>query len=97
MYLMMAQSFGLGYRRYEWKCDALNAPSRAAAERLGFHYEGVFRQHSVVKARNRDTSWYSIVDSEWPPLKAGFERWLDPENFDEESQQRQRLVDLRGV
>ena len=97
MYLMMAQAFGFGYRRYEWKCDALNAPSRAGAERLGFQFEGVFRQHLVVKERNRDTSWYAIVDSEWPRLKAGFELWLDPENFDEGGQQRRRLMDLRGV
>ena len=71
----------LGYRRYEWKCDALNAPSRRAAERLGFSYEGTFRQAVVVKGRSRDTAWFSIIDSEWPALGAEFERWLDPANF----------------
>ena len=95
MYLMMARAFALGYRRYEWKCDALNAPSRVAAERLGFKFEGIFRQHVVAKGRNRDTSWYAIIDSEWPDLKIGFERWLDPENFDSAGQQRQRLAELR--
>ena len=79
MYLMMRRVFDeLGYRRYEWKCDALNAPSRAAAQRLGFRYEGMFRQATVYKARNRDTCWFSILDSEWPDLKPAFEHWLDP-------------------
>ena len=78
MYLMMAYVFEtLGYRRYEWKCDALNAPSLAAAKRLGFTFEGVFRQAVVYKGRNRDTAWLSVLDSEWPALKARFERWLD--------------------
>ncbi len=72
----------LGFRRYEWKCNALNAPSRRAAERYGFRFEGVFRQHMIVKGRNRDTAWYSMLDSEWPALEAAFERWLDPGNFD---------------
>jgi RimJ/RimL family protein N-acetyltransferase len=96
MYLMMRRVFDeLGYRRYEWKCDALNAPSRAAAQRLGFRYEGMFRQATVTKMRNRDTCWFSILDSEWPALKQGFERWLDPGNFDAAGQQRQRLSSLR--
>jgi RimJ/RimL family protein N-acetyltransferase len=91
MYLMMKRAFELGYRRYEWKCDALNAPSRAAAERLGFTYEGTFRQATVYKGRNRDTAWYSIIDTEWPARRAEFERWLDPANFDEHGRQRTRL------
>lgn len=83
MYLMAKYVFDdLGYRRYEWKCNALNAPSRAAALRLGFTYEGLFRQHMIVKGRNRDTTWFSMLDSEWPARKAAFERWLDPANFD---------------
>ncbi len=72
----------LGYRRYEWKCNALNAASRRAAERYGFSFEGIFRQHMIVKGKNRDTAWYSIVDAEWPARKAAFERWLAPDNFD---------------
>jgi RimJ/RimL family protein N-acetyltransferase len=96
MYLMMRRVFDeLGYRRYEWKCDSLNAPSRAAALRLGFRYEGMFRQATVYKARNRDTCWFSILDSEWPALKPAFERWLDPDNFDTAGQQRQSLSSLR--
>src|SRR6266851_5090938 len=92
MYLMMRRAFDeLGYRRYEWKCDALNAPSRQAAERLGFRFEGMFRQAVVYKGRNRDTAWYSIIDREWPALKAAFERWLDPRNFDGEGRQRESL------
>lgn len=94
MYLMMGRAFGLGYRRYEWKCDALNAPSRRAALRLGFSYEGVFRQATVVKGRNRDTAWYACIDSEWPALREAFERWLDPANFDEAGRQRVALSDL---
>ena len=81
----------LGYRRYEWKSNALNAPSRRAAERLGFSFEGIFRQHMIVKGRSRDTAWYSMLDSEWPDLKARFERWLAPENFDEAGRQRVSL------
>jgi RimJ/RimL family protein N-acetyltransferase len=95
MYLMMRRVFGeLGYRRYEWKCDSLNAPSRNAALRLGFRYEGMFRQATVYKARNRDTCWFSILDSEWPGLKTRFERWLDPDNFDAAGRQRQSLASL---
>jgi RimJ/RimL family protein N-acetyltransferase len=95
MYLMMRRAFdGLGYRRYEWKCNALNAKSRAAALRYGFRFEGIFRQADVIKGRNRDTAWLSITDSEWPPIKAAFERWLDAENFDAEGNQRLRLSEL---
>ena len=97
MYMMMRRVFDeLGYRRYEWKCDALNAPSRAAATRLGFQYEGLFRQATVYKGRNRDTCWFSILDREWPALKQAFERWLDPANFDAAGQQRQNLSNLRS-
>ena len=97
MYLMMRRVFDeLGYRRYEWKCDSLNAPSRAAALRLGFRFEGTFRQATVYKARNRDSCWFSILDSEWPALKEAFERWLDPGNFDAAGRQRQSLPSLRG-
>lgn len=91
MYLMMKRAFELGYRRYEWKCDALNEPSRVAAERLGFTFEGVFRRAIVIKQRNRDTAWYSILDSEWPRLDAAFRRWLDPANFAADGTQRERL------
>jgi RimJ/RimL family protein N-acetyltransferase len=91
MYLMMANAFTLGYRRYEWKCDALNGPSRAAALRLGFTFEGIFRQATVVKGRNRDTAWYSIIDSEWPALQKAYLGWLDPMNFDENGKQQARL------
>lgn len=92
MFLMMARAFDdLGYRRYEWKCDALNAASRAAAERLGFTYEGTFRQATHYKGRNRDTAWFSILDSEWPSLKARYDTWLAPENFDKHGQQIRSL------
>ena len=95
MYLLMARVFDeLGYRRYEWKCDSLNAPSRDAAQRLGFRFEGVFHQAVVYKGRNRDTAWYAIVDSDWPAVKAGYQAWLSPDNFDAEGRQRQRLGDL---
>ena len=94
MALMMAHVFEAGYRRYEWKCDALNLPSRRAAERLGFSYEGVFRQAAVVKGRNRDTAWFAAIDSEWPKLRAAFESWLDPANFDAAGGQKRRLSDL---
>lgn len=94
MYLMMQQVFALGYRRYEWKCDSLNAPSRAAAQRLGFSFEGIFRQAVIYKGRNRDTAWYSIIDQEWPALQAAYTQWLAPTNFAETGQQRVRLTDL---
>jgi RimJ/RimL family protein N-acetyltransferase len=94
MYLMMRRAFELGYRRYEWKCDSLNAPSRAAAQRLGFSYEGVFRQAWVYKGRNRDTAWFSIIDGEWPALREAFERWLAPANFDANGRQRTGLSSL---
>ena len=93
MYLMMRRVFDeLGYRRYEWKCDALNAPSRAAAERLGFTFEGVFRQATLYKGRNRDTAWYAMLDREWPERRARFEVWLAPANFDEQGRQRTPLA-----
>jgi RimJ/RimL family protein N-acetyltransferase len=96
MYLLMRRVFDeLGYRRYEWKCDSLNAPSRAAAQRLGFRYEGLFRQATVYKGRSRDTAWFSILDREWPALRAAFERWLDPANFDAAGHQRTSLAALR--
>lgn len=94
MHLLMKNVFALGYRRCEWKCDALNAPSRAAAMRLGFSYEGVFRQAVVTKNRNRDTAWYAITDGDWPAVKDTHEQWLDPENFDAEGQQIVRLSGL---
>lgn len=96
-YLLMRWAFEAGYRRYEWKCNALNQPSRRAAERLGFSYEGVFRQHMVVKGRNRDTAWFAAIDSEWPALKEAFEAWLAPSNFDDQGQQRERLGDLTAL
>lgn len=93
MYLMARHVFeDLGYRRYEWKCNALNAPSRSAAVRLGFSFEGIFRQHMIVKGRNRDTAWYSMLDSEWPARKQAFENWLDPANFDSEGRQKTPLA-----
>jgi RimJ/RimL family protein N-acetyltransferase len=92
MYLMMRQAFALGYRRYEWKCDALNAASRRAALRLGFRFEGIFRQAIVYKGRNRDTAWFSIIDSEWPEIDAAFQDWLAPGNFDADGCQRRRLA-----
>jgi RimJ/RimL family protein N-acetyltransferase len=93
MYLMMQHAFAdLGYRRYEWKCDSLNEPSRRAAERLGFTYEGIFRQALVYKGRNRDTAWYAIIDRDWPAIRQGFEAWFDPANFDESVQQKQSLA-----
>jgi RimJ/RimL family protein N-acetyltransferase len=92
MYLMAAHAFEVvGVRRYEWKCDALNEPSRRAAARLGFTYEGTFRQAVVYKGRNRDTAWFAITDQEWPRLRAAFERWLDPANFDGAGKQRTPL------
>lgn len=94
MALMMGWAFGAGYRRYEWKCNALNAGSRRAAQRLGFSFEGVFRQAAVIKGRNRDTAWFSVIDREWPALRAAFAAWLSPENFGSGGRQRQRLSDL---
>lgn len=95
MFLMMRRAFEeLGYRRYEWKCDSLNWPSRRAAERLGFTFEGVFRQAIVYKGRNRDTAWFSVIDRDWPSLRTAYERWLSPMNFDADGRQRSRLVDL---
>lgn len=95
MFLMMSRVFDeLGYRRYEWKCDSLNAPSRAAALRLGFQFEGIFRQAVVYKGRNRDTAWFSMIDSEWPALKRAYQQWLAPENFDVEGRQRRKLAQL---
>jgi RimJ/RimL family protein N-acetyltransferase len=94
MYLMMRRAFSLGYRRYEWKCDALNAPSRVAAERLGFSFEGTFRQATVYKARSRDTAWFAAIDADWPGLERAFESWLAPANFDSQGRQRTRLSDL---
>lgn len=94
MYLMMRDAFALGYRRYEWKCHALNAASHAAALRLGFTFEGIFRQATVVKGRSRDTAWLSIIDSEWPRLKERFEQWLAADNFDGDRKQKRRLGEL---
>jgi RimJ/RimL family protein N-acetyltransferase len=95
MYLMMRRVFDeLGYRRYEWKCDSLNQPSRNAALRLGFKYEGTFRQATMYKGRNRDTAWFSVIDKEWPALKTAFEKWLDPGNF-HNGQQKISLARLR--
>jgi hypothetical protein len=94
---MMRRAFELGYRRYEWKCDSLNEPSRAAALRLGFTFEGIFRQATIYRRRNRDTSWYAIIDADWPRLREAYERWLAPENFDAEGRQRERLSDLTQV
>jgi RimJ/RimL family protein N-acetyltransferase len=96
MAAMMQQAFALGYRRYEWKCDALNAPSRAAALRLGFQFEGVFRQATTYKNRSRDTAWYSVIDRDWPAIERAFRAWLHPDNFDAEGRQRCRLSELRG-
>lgn len=96
MYLLMERAFELGYRRYEWKCNALNAPSRVAAQRLGLSYEGIFRQAIISKGRNRDTAWYAAIDKEWPALKAAFACWLAPANFDGQGRQRTRLSALTG-
>lgn len=90
-FLLMRYVFGLGYRRYEWKCDSLNEPSRRTAERLGFTYEGTFRQAVVYKGRNRDTAWFAMTDGDWPSARASFETWLDPANFDSDGRQRQPL------
>ena len=98
MYLMAGHVFEhLGYLRYEWKCNAENLPSRRAAERLGFTFEGVFRQHMVVKGRSRDTAWFSMLDHEWPARKRAFEAWLDPSNFDTEGRQRKSLAEIAAA
>jgi RimJ/RimL family protein N-acetyltransferase len=97
MFLMMQWAFEAGYRRYEWKCNALNKPSRHAGQRLGFSFEGVFRQAAIVKGRNRDTAWFAAIDSEWPALKEAFKAWLNASNFDVAGQQNERLSDLTGL
>ena len=97
MYLMMQTAFALAYRRYEWKCNSLNEPSRRAAIRLGFTFEGVFRQAAVYKQRNRDTAWYSIIDGEWPALHEAFATWLAPDNFDANGLQRRSLSTLTAL
>jgi RimJ/RimL family protein N-acetyltransferase len=95
-YLLARHVFeDLGYRRYEWKCDARNLRSRKAAERFGFVYEGLFRAHMIVKGEGRDTAWFAMIGTEWPAVKAGFERWLAPSNFDAAGRQRQSLAALR--
>ncbi len=94
IYLLIKHAFDIGYRRMEWKCNALNEPSRRAARRFGFTYEGTFYQHMFSKGRNRDTAWYSILDSEWPTIDSGFQTWLAPENFDESGFQRLALGSL---
>ncbi len=94
MFLMMDWAFSAGYRRFEWKCDALNLPSRRAAQRYGFSYEGIFRQAAVVKGRNRDTAWFAIIDKDWPAVREAFRLWLQLPNFDAGGHQRERLSDL---
>jgi RimJ/RimL family protein N-acetyltransferase len=97
-YLLMRYAFDdLKYRRYEWKCDSLNAPSRKTAQRLGFEFEGIFRQAIVYKGRNRDTAWYAIIDRDWPRIKQAFERWLSDDNFDADGKQRASLATLRSA
>jgi RimJ/RimL family protein N-acetyltransferase len=96
-FLFMKYAFELGYRRYEWKCNNANEPSKRAAERFGFKFEGVFRQHMVQKGKNRDTAWYSVIDGEWPALKAAYEAWLSPDNFDADGKQIKRLEEFRVV
>ncbi|WP_269932380.1 GNAT family N-acetyltransferase [Aminobacter sp. HY435] len=95
-FLFARYAFDLGYRRYEWKCNNRNEPSKRAAERFGFKFEGIFRQHMVVKGENRDTAWYAIIDKEWPALKQAYDAWLDPANFDAKGQQKRRLEDFRA-
>jgi len=97
IFLMMRRAFALGYRRLEWKCDALNAASRRAAERYGFTFEGVFRQAQVVKGRNRDNAWYSIIDGEWPLVRRALEAWLMDVNFDDAGAQRRTLTEVRSA
>lgn len=93
-FLMTDWAFAHGYRRMEWKCNALNRPSRRAAQRLGFSFEGIFRQHSVIKSRNRDTAWFAATDGDWAKLRPAYQRWLSPDNFDDTGQQKQRLSAL---
>lgn len=97
LFLVMQWAFEHGYRRFEWKCDALNMPSRRAAQRLGFSYEGTFRQAAVVKGRNRDTAWFAVIDTDWPALKEAFLSWLSPRNFDDQGNQRERLGNLTSL
>jgi len=97
LYLMADHAFAHGYRRYEWKCNALNLPSRRAAQRLGFSYEGIFRQHMVIKGKNRDSAWFAIIDTEWPALREAYGAWLSPANFTAEGRQRERLSDLTAL
>jgi RimJ/RimL family protein N-acetyltransferase len=98
MFLMASHVFDqLGYRRYEWKCNAENLPSRRAAERLGFTFEGIFRQHMILKGRNRDTAWFSMLDREWPARKRALEAWLAPENLDDEGRQRRSLAEIAAT
>lgn len=94
MMLMMDWAFANGYRRYEWKCDALNFPSRRAAQRLGFSFEGIFRQATIVRGRNRDTAWFAVTDKDWPALRAAYDPWIDPANFDDQGQQLRSLSAL---
>ena len=95
MYLFAKTIFDLGYRRYEWKCNNNNEPSKRAAERFGFTFEGVFRQHMIQKGNNRDTAWFSMLDSEWPALKAAYDAWLDPSNFDAAGKQKRKLGEMQ--
>ncbi|MGL4636317.1 MAG: GNAT family N-acetyltransferase [Beijerinckiaceae bacterium] len=97
IYLVGDYGFSLGYRRYEWKCNDLNAPSKRAALRYGFTYEGLFRQHMVIKGKNRDTAWYSITDGEWPVVAAGFRTWLSPDNFTADGKQVRGLAETRSA
>lgn len=97
IFLMMAWAFETGYRRFEWKCDAMNAASRRAAQRFGLSFEGIFRQATVVKGRNRDTAWFAAIDAEWPALQEAFRAWLAPSNFDAAGQQIEKLTDLTGL
>lgn len=97
MWLMMREAFALGFRRYEWKCNALNYPSRTAAQRLGLSFEGVFRQAAIIKGRNRDTAWYAAIDKEWPALDVAFQHWLSPANFDDKGRQRVSLTQLTAA
>ncbi len=97
IFLMMQWAFDAGYRRFEWKCDALNIGSRRAAQRFGFSFEGIFRQHMVIKGRNRDTAWFAVTDCDWPALKEAYRAWLLPQNFNAHGQQIERLSDVTGL